>query len=46
MTVEDFERVEASFRDFHAEFAPDFGRKQWREHSSDYLQGLVVQTIG
>jgi SRSO17 transposase len=44
MTVEDFERVEASFRDFHAEFAPHFGRKQWREHSGDYLQGLLVQT--
>lgn len=44
MTVEDFERVDASFRDFHAEFAPDFGRKQWRAHSADYLQGLLVQT--
>src|SRR3989441_13305256 len=44
MTVEDFDRVEDSFRRFHAEFAPDFGRKQWREHSGDYLQGLLVQT--
>ena len=44
MTVEDFEHVEASFREFHAAFAPDFGRKQWREHSRDYLQGLLVQT--
>ncbi len=43
MTVEDFERVEASFRDFHAEFAPDFGRKPWREHSGHYLRGLLVQ---
>jgi SRSO17 transposase len=44
MDLEAFERVEATFRAFHAEFAPDFGRKQWREHSQDYLQGLLVQT--
>jgi SRSO17 transposase len=44
MDLEAFERIEASFRAFHAEFAPDFGRKQWREHSQDYLQGLLVQT--
>lgn len=43
MELAEFERVEASFRAFHAEFAPDFGRKQWREHSGDYLQGLLVQ---
>lgn len=44
MDLEAFERVETTFRTFHAEFAPDFGRKQWREHSLDYLQGLLVQT--
>jgi SRSO17 transposase len=44
MNLEAFERVAATFRAFHAEFAPDFGRKQWREHSGDYLQGLLVQT--
>jgi SRSO17 transposase len=43
MELAEFERVETSFRAFHAEFAPDFGRKQWREHSGDYLQGLLVQ---
>lgn len=43
MELEEFERVYESFQAFHAEFAPDFGRKQWREHSGDYLQGLLVQ---
>src|SRR5437763_4354992 len=43
MELAEFERVEASFRAFHAEFAPDFGCNQWREHSADYLQGLLVQ---
>ena len=43
MELEAFERVSESFQAFHAEFAPDFGRKQWREHSGDYLQGLLVQ---
>ena len=31
-----------SFGDFHAFFAASFGRKQWREHSRNYLQGLLV----
>src|SRR5947209_8343861 len=44
MELSEFDRVEVTFRAFHAEFAPDFGRKQWREHSGDYLQGLLVQT--
>ncbi len=44
MELSEFGRVEAAFRAFHAEFAPDFGRKQWREHSRDYLQGLLVQS--
>jgi SRSO17 transposase len=43
METEDFERIYDSFCAFHAEFAPDFGRKQWREHGRDYLQGLLVQ---
>ncbi len=44
MDLAEFERVSVSFCAFHAEFAPDFGRKQWRENSDDYLQGLLVQT--
>jgi SRSO17 transposase len=44
MDLQDFERLEASFRQFHAQFAPAFGRKQWRERSRDYLQGLLVQS--
>ena len=38
-----FERVYDNFRDFHAFFAASFGRRQWREHSRNYLQGLLVQ---
>ena len=43
MERDDFERIYDSFCAFHAEFAPFFGRQQWREHSGDYLQGLLVQ---
>src|SRR5437870_4033128 len=43
MDIAEFERVYGSFRTFHAEYAPDFGRRQWREHSEPYLQGLLVQ---
>src|SRR5713226_6885882 len=43
MELQEFERVYGSFCAFHAAFAPDFGRKQWREHSEHYLQGLLVQ---
>jgi SRSO17 transposase len=32
------------FLQFHAEFAPTFGRKQWRERSRDYLRGLLTLT--
>ena len=39
-----FERVYEAFGDFHAFFAPAFGRKQWREHSGHYLQALLVQS--
>ncbi len=44
MEVEAFERVYEAFGDFHAFFAPAFGRKQWREHSWHYLQALLVQS--
>jgi SRSO17 transposase len=43
MDLDSFGRVEEQFRAFHTEFAPDFGRKQWRENSRHYLQGLLVQ---
>ena len=43
MDVASFERVYDSFQKFHAFFAPSFGRKQWREHSRNYLQALLVQ---
>src|SRR5437667_1993323 len=43
MELAEFERVYDSFCAFHAEYAPDFGRKQWRENSEQYLQGLLVQ---
>src|SRR5713101_5667354 len=43
MDLKAFERVYASFCAFHAEYAPEFGRKQWRENSEHYLQGLLVQ---
>jgi SRSO17 transposase len=43
MEVQEFERVCSSFCAFHAEYAPDFGRKQWRENSEPYLRGLLVQ---
>lgn len=42
--VADLERVYEAFRDFHAYFAPAFGRKQWRERGGHYLQALLVQS--
>ena len=42
--MEAFEQVYEAFREFHAFFAPAFGRKQWREHSEHYLQALLVQS--
>ena len=33
-----------TFRDFHAYFAPLFGRRETREHSGHYLQALLVQS--
>ena len=43
MELQEFERVSGSFCAFHAEYAPDFGRRQWRENSEPYLRGLLVQ---
>ena len=44
MDVAAFERVYESLREFHAFFTVAFGRKQWREHSKNYLQALLVQS--
>jgi SRSO17 transposase len=41
---QEFARLESSFQQFHAFFAPAFGRQQWRERSRDYLRGLLVQS--
>ena len=43
MDTVSFERVCDGFQKFHAFFAASFGRKQWREHSRNYLQALLVQ---
>ena len=39
-----FERVYGAFQDFHAYFAPLFGRRETRDHSRDYLQALLLQS--
>ena len=39
-----FEQVYGAFQDFHAYFAPLFGRRETRDHSRHYLQGLLVQS--
>ena len=39
-----FEQVYGAFQDFHAYFAPLFGRREARDHSRHYLQGLLVQS--
>lgn len=44
MEVPAWEAVESRFLQFHAAFAPAFGRKQWRERSRDYLRGLLTLT--
>ena len=44
MDAADLERVYEAFEDFHAYFAPVFGRKESREHSRHYLQSLLVQS--
>ena len=38
------ERVYQAFQEFHAYFAPAFGRKESREHSRHYLPGLLVHS--
>jgi SRSO17 transposase len=38
-----FDRVAEQFREFHARFAPLFGRKEARQRSEQYLRGLLVQ---
>ena len=43
MDAASFERVYDSFQRFHGFFAASFGRKQWREHSRNYLRALLVQ---
>ena len=43
MDAASFERVYDSLQEFQAFFAASFGRKQWREHSGNYLQALLVQ---
>ena len=43
MDTASFERVYDNFQEFHVFFAASFGRKQWREHSRNYLQALLVQ---
>ena len=44
MDVAALGQVYEAFRDFHDYFAPAFGRKQPRELSRSYLQGLLVQS--
>ena len=44
MEVGAFEQVYQAFQEFHSYFDGAFGRKQWREHSMHYLQGLLVQS--
>ena len=43
MDAANFERIYDGLQQFHAFFAPAFGRKQWRERSRNYLQALLVQ---
>ena len=39
-----FEQVYGAFQEFHAYFAPLFGRRETRDHSRHYLQALLVQS--
>ena len=39
-----FEQMYRAFQDFHAYFAPLFGRRETRDHSRHYLQALLVQS--
>jgi hypothetical protein len=38
-----FDRVAEQFGEFHARFAPLFGRKEARQRSEQDLRGLLVQ---
>jgi SRSO17 transposase len=42
MTLEELDRWEASFRDFHARFAPVFARSESREQARKYLRGRLA----
>lgn len=44
MDIQEFDRIKAEFAEFHAQFAPLFGRKETRQNSEEYLRGLIVQT--
>ena len=44
MDASAFEQVYGAFQDFHAYFAPLFGRRETRDHSRHYLQALLVQS--
>ena len=44
MDAADLERVYEGFQDFHNHFASAFGRREPRELSRQYLQGLLVQS--
>ena len=44
MDASAFEQVYGAFQDFHAYFAPLFGRREARDHSRHYLQALLVQS--
>ncbi len=39
-----FEQVYGALQEFHAYFAPLFGRREARDHSRHYLQALLVQS--
>ncbi len=39
----EFRRVAATFRTFHKQFAPLFGRQEAQRHSERYVRGLLVQ---
>ena len=45
MDAAPLERVYEAFQDFHDYCAAVFGRKQWRERSGQYLQGLHQQGL-
>ena len=41
-----FEQVNGAVQEFHAYFAPLFGRRETRDNSRHYLQARVVQSGG